>query len=126
MRWWAGVVLTVVVSCVACSEPETTPGFTPSSPTAAESTQIEIVGPCRATADVALEEDDDQIVVSAVWRGGVDGDCAATETLDLDDPVGERDLVDRDTERRWALVDDVWVSIDWCGIDARCDEDADI
>jgi hypothetical protein len=40
--------------------------------------------------------------------------------------VGERDLVDGDAKRRWALVDSVWVSIDWCGVDARCEHDEDL
>ena len=107
----------------SCSERSASPGFTPTSPVDGAATSFVVTGPCGTTADLAVDENAAQIVVSAVWRGAVDGDCAAEATIELDDPVAGRDLVDRDAERRWAHVEGTWVSIGWCGVEARCEDD---
>lgn len=113
----------MIVLVGACSERSATPGFSPTSPVDEGATSLVVTGPCGTTADLAVDESEAQIVVSAVWRGTEEGDCDATATIELDDPVGGRDLVDRDAERRWAHVDGAWVSIGWCGVDTRCEDD---
>ncbi len=98
-------------------------GFAPSSPVDDAATSLVVTAPVAPLPTSRSKETEAQIVVSAVWRGAEEGDCIATATIDLDDPVGGRDLVDRDAERRWAHVDGTWVSIGWCGVDTRCEDD---
>ena len=111
--------LIALVGLNGCSESEATPGFDP-APARPVDRMLELVGPCGAGADVAVSEDVHQIVVSAVWRAGNGEDCAAVKTVVLSESIGMRDLVDRDLQRRWVLVDDAWVSLDWCGVETRC------
>lgn len=88
---------------------------------------LSIEGPCNANPDVAVDEDDLQIAVSVVWRSAQTGDdCVTVAEVPLAAPVGERDLVDSDAKRRWALVDSVWVSIGWCGVEERCESEVDL
>lgn len=112
---------------VACTESDVRPGFTPQSPVESTATLLNIEGPCNSDPDVAVDEQEAQIVVSVVWRDPAEGDgCATVAEVPLRQAVGERDLVDTDAKRRWALVDSVWVSIGWCGVDARCEGDEDL
>jgi hypothetical protein len=123
--WLAGALCLFVVA--SCAENDVRPGFSPRSPVEATATVLNIEGPCDADPDVAVDEGESQIVVSVVWRDATAGDdCATVAEVPLAQPVGERDLVDGDAKRRWALVDSVWVSIDWCGVDARCEHDEDL
>jgi hypothetical protein len=111
----------------ACTEDDVRPGFTPQSPVEAAATLLNIEGPCNSDPDVAVDEQTAQIVVSVVWRDADTGDdCTTVAEVPLRQAVGERDLVDTDAKRRWALVDSVWVSIGWCGVEARCDGDEDL
>lgn len=120
-------VTVALIGVGGCSESDASPGFMPSSPAAADATELDIDGgACGATADVALDEQDNQIVLSVVWRGGSKDDCGGGATVALESPIGARDVVDKDAQRRWALVDGAWVSIGWCGVDGRCADDADI
>jgi hypothetical protein len=114
-------VLAGVLVLAACSEGRATPGYEPVSPAAADARQVTLQGPCGASADVSVDEQDSQIVMTAVWRGGNDDACVATVPVSLDDPIGSRDIVDPDLHRRWALQGDQWLSLDWCGVAARCD-----
>jgi hypothetical protein len=116
-----------VVIGASCGGDDVRPGFTPQSPVEPTATVLSIEGPCNANPDVAVDERDLQIVVSVVWREAATSDgCATVAEVPLAEPVGERDLVDRDAKRRWALVDSTWVSIGWCGVDTRCESDEDL
>ncbi len=123
--WLAGALCIFVVA--SCGEADVRPGFAPQSPVEATATMLGIEGPCNANPDVAVDERDLQIVVSVVWRDAVTSEgCVTVAEVPLTEPVGERDLVDSDAKRRWALVDSVWVSIGWCGVDARCESEVDL
>lgn len=125
-RTWLAGALCIVIG-VSCGEDDVRPGFTPQSPVEASATVLGIEGPCDANPDVAVDERDLQIVVSVVWREAVTSDgCVTVAEVPLTEPVGERDLVDSDAKRRWALVDSVWVSIGWCGVEERCEDEADL
>jgi hypothetical protein len=116
-----------VVIAAGCTESDARPGFTPQSPVEPDATSLTIEGPCNSDPDVAVGESETQIVVSVVWRdAATDDGCATVAELPLTQAVGVRDLVDSDAKRRWALVDSVWVSIGWCGVDARCESDEDL
>lgn len=123
--WLAGALCLIVVA--SCTEDDVRLGFTPQSPVEATATVLNIEGPCNANPDVAVDEDELQIAVSVVWREAATSDgCVTVAEVPLTAPVGERDLVDSDAKRRWALVDSVWVSIGWCGVEARCESEADL
>ena len=64
-----------------------------------ERTLLVEVAACQASLQIDTDENDERVRIAVRARGGAGGDCAQLFELTLDEPLGDRAVIDAVTEQ---------------------------